>query len=139
LPARVKDALLLGLCLMLASVPCRAFAQVRGPSMENQGELPWNRVVEGDPELGRRIIDEIGCGVCHVIPGIRGARGMVGPSLELFAERNVIAGIVPNTPHWLTLWIEDPPAIAPRTMMPDMGLSSAEARHVAAYLLELHD
>jgi ABC-type amino acid transport substrate-binding protein len=33
-----------------------------------------------------------GCGDCHTIPGVTGARGRVGPTLEKFGERAIIAG-----------------------------------------------
>lgn len=99
----------------------------------------WKRVEGGDPRAGRGLIAAYGCGVCHIVPGVPGARGTVGPSLEAFGARNVIAGIVPNTPGTLVRWIDNPVAIAPRTMMPPMGLSPAEVRHVAAYLMSLQD
>ena len=37
----------------------------------------------------------------------------------------------------LTAWLRDPPAIDPSTAMPDLGLSEAEALHMAAYLYTL--
>jgi cytochrome c551/c552 len=33
----------------------------------------------GDPERGRSLIQAYGCGTCHTIAGVRGARGRVGP------------------------------------------------------------
>jgi cytochrome c len=99
---------------------------------------PITRQVQGgDPEAGRAVIARYGCGVCHLVPGVSGARGTVGPSLAGFGDRNVIGGIVPNTPDWLVRWISNPPAIAPATMMPAMGLSDEETAHAAAYLLSL--
>jgi cytochrome c2 len=93
--------------------------------------------VGGDPEEGRAVISAYGCGVCHVIPGVGGARGTVGPSLAGFGSRNVIAGNVPNSPAGLTRWLADPPAIAPDTMMPPMGLDADEIEDAAAYLMSL--
>ena len=61
----------------------------------------------------------------------------MGPSLEGFGDRNMIAGIVPNSPSWLTHWLDNPPAIAPDTMMPPMGLDANEIMDVAAYLMSL--
>ena len=95
------------------------------------------RLPAGDPESGRAVIARHGCGVCHLVPGVSGARGTVGPSLAGFGDRNVIGGIVPNTPDWLTRWLDNPPAIAPATMMPAMGLSDGEIADAAAYLLSL--
>ena len=95
------------------------------------------QLVGGEPELGRALIGSYGCGTCHTIEGIPGARGRVGPILDDYATRSMLAGIVPNTPPILVAWLMDPPAIAPRTAMPAMGISEAEARHIAAYLYSL--
>lgn len=91
----------------------------------------------GDPELGRQVIRDAGCGACHTIPGVRGARGMVGPPLTNFAHRTFIAGAAPNTPDTLVRWVRDPRAIEPHTAMPDLGLDDRQARAVAAYLYTL--
>lgn len=91
----------------------------------------------GDPERGVAVIRDVGCGSCHMIPGIRSANGRVGPPLTFFASRTYIAGRVPNTPSNLVLWIENPPAIDPKTAMPSLGLSEQQARDAAAYLYTL--
>lgn len=78
-----------------------------------------------------------GCGSCHEIPGISGARGSVGPSLDGFRHRAYVAGILPNEPGALVRWLVDPTVHAPQTAMPDLGLSENEARDMAAYLYTL--
>jgi cytochrome c1 len=95
------------------------------------------RVLGGNPEFGQLLIAEHGCTACHVIPGVAGFTGTVGPSLEGFGRRAYIAGVLPNRPMMLTAWLRDPPAIDPATAMPALGLSEAEARDVAAYLYGL--
>ncbi|HEY7384201.1 MAG TPA: c-type cytochrome [Beijerinckiaceae bacterium] len=95
------------------------------------------RIVGADPERGRALIRAYGCGTCHSIDGVRGARGTVGPPLNAFAQRSVVAGILPNTPRVLVSWLMDPPALDPRTAMPAMGLDGRQARDVAAYLYTL--
>jgi mono/diheme cytochrome c family protein len=95
------------------------------------------RIANAEPERGRALIHAYGCGTCHRIGDVRGARGTVGPPLDNFAERSVVAGILPNTPRVLVAWLVDPPAIDARTAMPAVGLDEAEARHVAAYLYTL--
>lgn len=97
----------------------------------------FRQVIGGDPERGRALIADYACGVCHAIPGIRGARGSVGPDLNRFGSRDLIAGIVPNRPDLLVLWLEEPAAIAPDTGMPDVGVSHEEAEDIAAYLATL--
>jgi cytochrome c1 len=40
-------------------------------------------------------------------------------------------------PENLERWLMDPPSINPHTAMPNLGIDSAEARDVAAYLYSL--
>ena len=54
--------------------------------------------VQGDRSEGRRLIDRFECGVCHTIPGVAGAGGVVGPPLNGFGRRTLIGGVLPNTP-----------------------------------------
>lgn len=94
-------------------------------------------LANGDPERGRREIVRLQCGVCHVIPGVRAARGRVGPSLEGFARRIYLAGKWPNEPHHLESWLRDPPRMAPLTAMPALVHDDQSARDIAAYLYTL--
>lgn len=78
-----------------------------------------------------------GCGSCHVIPGVSGARGTVGPSLAGLRNRAYVAGVLPNQPASLVRWLMDPTVHAPQTAMPDLGVTESEARDMAAYLYTL--
>jgi mono/diheme cytochrome c family protein len=95
------------------------------------------RIAGAEPDRGRSLIQAYGCGTCHTIDGIRGAYGTVGPPLDRFAQRSVVAGILPNTPRVLVAWLIDPPALEPRTAMPAVGLDESQARDIAAYLYTL--
>jgi cytochrome c1 len=95
------------------------------------------RVADARPAAGKAIIFRVGCGVCHIIPGIPGANGTVGPSLESFAERNLIGGVVPNRPELLAQWVRDAPSLIEETGMPDLPITEEEARNVAEYLYTL--
>jgi cytochrome c2 len=96
------------------------------------------RAIAGaDPEKGRSLIHDYGCGTCHMIEGVRGARGKVGPTLADYARQHLLAGFLPNTPRYLVAWLVDPVALSPRTGMPAQGLSETEARHIASYLYSL--
>jgi len=88
----------------------------------------------GDAERGRAALVELECGACHRIPGIPAARGTVGPPLDGFRERVYIAGRHPNVPDHLVAWIRGAPSLDPGTAMPDLDVSEAEARDIAAYL-----
>jgi cytochrome c2 len=96
-------------------------------------------IAGGDPEQGRSLIHSYGCGTCHTIGGVRGARGKVGPQLEDYAQQQLLAGFLPNTPRHLIAWLIDPVALKPETGMPAQGLTEAEAQHIAAYLYTLGD
>jgi len=98
------------------------------------GRAEARTVPGGDAARGRAAIVAAGCGACHVIPGIQGAAGQVGPPLKGVGDRSIVGGVLPNTPDNLIAWLEDPPAYAPRTTMPNLGLSAATARDIAAYL-----
>lgn len=58
-------------------------------------------------------------------------------SLRAWGRRSYIAGRLPNRPDLLAQWIVDPQALVPGTPMPRMGVSLADAQHIAAYLLSL--
>jgi cytochrome c len=91
----------------------------------------------GDPGRGQQALQRFGCGACHVIPGVTGARGAVGPPLTSFASRTIVAGRLSNTPDNLTRWIQDPQSIEPGNAMPNLDVSQSDARDMAAYLLSL--
>jgi cytochrome c len=101
------------------------------------GRPPSRLVRGGDPDRGKEQIVAYGCGSCHVIPGVSGARGLVGPPLTQFAHRAYIAGEVPNNEDFLVQWISVPQSIEPGTVMPNLGVSNAQARDIAAYLYTL--
>ncbi len=101
------------------------------------GAPPALRPVGGSPEAGRRIVEALGCGACHRIPGVPNARGEIGPDLAGFARRGYIAGHIPNTPGRLEAWLRNPPAIDPDTAMPDLGMDSRQIRDVASFLYQL--
>lgn len=99
---------------------------------------PYRTVSGGNAKRGEAALEHYGCGSCHVIPGVRNANGMVGPPLVWFGRRTVIAGEVANTPDELIAWIVDPQQIEPTTAMPNLGVTEADARDMAAYLYRLH-
>lgn len=79
-----------------------------------------------------------GCPTCHVIPGVPGAVGKVGPSLAGLAQRSYLAGVLPNTPENLERWVMHPQKFQPGVAMPEMSVSSEDARRIAAFLESMH-
>jgi cytochrome c1 len=82
-------------------------------------------------------MERLQCGACHVIPGVPGARGQVGPPLDAYGRRVYIAGKLPQDTALLARWIADAPSLSPGTAMPKIEMTAAEARAMAIYLHSL--
>lgn len=78
---------------------------------------------------GREAAQRLGCGACHVIPGVW-PKGTTGPSLIEFRSRGMIAGRHANQPHELAAFLLDPAG----TAMPHQPMTRQEAADIAAYL-----
>jgi cytochrome c len=98
---------------------------------------PPAEVPDGDPARGARLINELGCGSCHTVPGVRDAGGLVGPPLNRFGSRAYIGGELTNNGSNLQRWVRNPQDVEPGTAMPNLGVSEIDARDIAAYLLSL--
>jgi cytochrome c2 len=131
---RYRSVYLVLILLLLIGTGIYAGYQVK---FDQDARIRATALTMGDPDLGRRLSKRYGCAGCHNIPGVPGAQGMVGPSLQGFAARVYIGGVATNSPDTLIQWIENPRSIDPKTAMPVTGISRAEARHVAAYLYTL--
>lgn len=88
----------------------------------------------GSAVRGQHLFIGYGCGGCHAVKGVGGARGLVGPPLDGTAARSIIAGRLQNTPHNLERWIADPQGVSPGTAMPNLGVEPQESRDIAAFL-----
>lgn len=91
----------------------------------------------GDAAQGRAVVSARHCGVCHEIPRVTGATGVIGPPLDQLWRRSFIAGTLANTPDNLVRWIRDPHGVDPTTAMPVLGLDDRQARDVATFLYSL--
>lgn len=107
------------------------------PGVVACGEHPALKIAGADPESGKAAIERYGCIACHAIPGIAGQAGNVGPPLQGIGQRAYLGGILANTPQEMVRWLRNPPAADPKTAMPALGLSEAEAQDIAAYLYTL--
>jgi cytochrome c len=90
--------------------------------------------LDGDPERGRLLLRQFGCGACHRISGVADAQGNVGPPLDGVRSRVYLAGVLPNSPENMTRWIRAPRAFEPQTAMPNLGVGEEHARDMVAYL-----
>jgi cytochrome c len=114
---------------LVAAIPMGGYDVASSPAVAVVGR--------GDAERGRKLLAQYQCGSCHTIPGVPSAGGQQAPSLQSFGLRSYIAGRVVNRAELLQRWISQPQALVPGTAMPSMGVSPDDARHMAAYLLEL--
>ena len=88
----------------------------------------------GSSKNGAALIAQYGCGSCHIVPGVAGANGLVGPPLTHMGRRVYIAGMLRNSPENMIAWLENPQAIVAGNVMPRMGLNRNQAQDIAAYL-----
>ena len=94
-----------------------------------QAQIEPNRASIEAITRGKATAQRLGCGACHIVPGIW-PRGTTGPPLENFARRGMIAGKLPNRPDTLTAFLLDPSG----TAMPRQPMTLAEATDLAAFL-----
>lgn len=107
-----------------------------------QGLAPATDSSGADMGKGRQLLETKGCGSCHVFTGVaalpsssppamepkafeRGHR--LAPDLRVARERMTAARMI--------AWLEDPKAVKPDSAMPNIALTPAEARDIAAYVL----
>ena len=83
---------------------------------------------------GKRVFETTSCINCHAVSGTA-ADGRFGPDLTHLMSRSTLAsGAAENTPANLRLWIQNPNAIKPGSLMPAMKLSDGDLDAVSAYL-----
>jgi cytochrome c2 len=104
---------------------------------QSEASESWSGPVDGDPARGAAEIRYVGCGSCHMIPGIAGADGLVGPPLDFISRRIYIAGVLRNTPQNMMAWLQNPQKFVPGNAMPNMNLSEEQSRNITAYLYTL--
>jgi cytochrome c oxidase subunit 2 len=87
---------------------------------------------------GRQVFERNACMNCHRIDGTS-ANGRFGPDLtHLMSRATIAAGAAENSHDNLRLWIKDPSAIKPGSLMPAMKLSDADLDAVVSYMETLH-
>lgn len=91
---------------------------------------------EGAVVDGQQAFD-LRCGACHTVRG-GGAGGIAGPDLtHLMSRANIAAGLLPNTPGYLSAWIADPQRLKPGTLMPRVVLAAGELQAIGGFLQTL--
>ncbi|MFN4295651.1 MAG: c-type cytochrome [Brevundimonas sp.] len=98
---------------------------------------PARTVPAGDPQHGLEVMNRVGCGSCHAIPGVDWPEGQVGPPLNAMGRRALIGSGLPNRPETLIPYLIDAPSVDEGSPMPPMPITEEEARDIAAYLYGL--
>jgi cytochrome c2 len=123
------------LLIVAAILALTAIALYSGSMGIGRAQTLLTTAAFGDTGPAPGLMIRYGCAGCHIIPGVPGARGQVGPSLAGFSRRLYVGGAAVNTPDNLVRWLINPRDLSPHTAMPATGVDEAEARQIAAYLL----
>jgi cytochrome c2 len=100
--------------------------------------------IEGtNPAMGRELLDVKGCVLCHRMTGVPTMHGTLLPVGINPREMSRAMRLAPDlrftrdrySAATLVAWLLDPAKIKPDTLMPRMGLTEAEAKNIAAYIL----
>jgi cytochrome c oxidase subunit II len=79
-------------------------------------------LAQGDPSKAQAWLAVGGCVGCHTIGGNPMMLGVTGPNLTHVGSRNTIgAGLFPNDPKHLALWIKNARLMKPGIVMPTIG------------------
>jgi cytochrome c oxidase subunit 2 len=98
----------------------------REPAMEDESTV-----------TGRRVFETTACINCHTVRGTV-ANGRFGPDLtHLMSRATLASGAAENTPENLRVWLKDPDAIKPGSLMPAMKLPDAELDALVRYMQSL--
>jgi len=91
--------------------------------------------IQDEKEIaGRRVFETTACINCHAVGGTN-ATGRFGPDLtHLMSRSTIAAGAAENTKENLRMWIQNPDAIKPGSLMPAMQLTDADLDALVRYL-----
>jgi len=78
------------------------------------------------PVAGKAYFSQVGCATCHRVGG---EGGITGPDLTMIGFR--------HSEKWLDVWLQNPAAWKPGTMMPNKQLSPAARGAIVSYLATL--
>jgi cytochrome c len=131
---RIQPRLIAGACAIGAVAIITASAAAVVYSSRSQTDRVARVITGGEANRAPAILRRYGCSGCHTIPGIPGADGQVGTSLEGIRSRVYVGGVATNSSENLIRWIVSPQSFNPASAMPATGISENEARDVAAYL-----
>jgi cytochrome c oxidase subunit 2 len=117
-----------------AKMLLRVYVQSRDDFARWIQEQRQPAIVNDAVSRGQRVFETTACVNCHTVSGTI-ANGHFGPDLTHLMSRDTIAaGAAPNTAENLRLWIRNPDAIKPGSLMPAMQLNDQDLDALTAYL-----
>ena len=100
-----------------------------------------SKPADAGPDIAERGQDAFtanGCAGCHTIDGHPTANAKIGPNLSHFGSRTTLAaGILHNTPENLAAWIQNPQAVKPGNVMPNLNVRPRDVEVLVEYLHSL--
>ena len=124
--------------LALNEEQARLIAGYFVPGPEKEGDFTGVDLTQG-----RELLDTRGCGSCHTFTGVPPLKSSA-PSVRMRGKARAKAvRLAPDLQSTrerfqsghLVQWLLDPKSLKPDTLMPREGLTSQEARNIAAYIL----
>jgi mono/diheme cytochrome c family protein len=134
---RMSDDDLWSVVAFLKELPRLSPRSYRDLSSGEAARRDAEAFAEPDPARGAKALKQYGCVACHAIPGQVGPEARLGPTLHGIGSREVLGGVLPNTPGNMVRWLRDPHAFSPDSAMPALGVTERDARDIAAYLGKL--
>src|SRR5262249_21277171 len=94
-------------------------------------------VEDESARAGRRVFETTACINCHTVRGTA-ANGRFGPDLtHLMSRATIASGAAENTAENLRVWLREPDAIKPGSLMPAMKVADAELDELVRYMQSL--
>jgi cytochrome c oxidase subunit 2 len=104
-----------------------------GASIQQRGQQGGGK--DAQYAAGEKLFASKGCVACHSLQAVDAPKGMVGPNLANVGARSHIgAGTLKNTDANLARWIRDPQGIKKGVLMPNLGITEADAQALVAFL-----
>ena len=124
------------LILPLVGIGLTAAVLAQHFSEEQDRRTRAETISGGNVDRGKQRFIAYGCGGCHSMTAVPGARGLVGPTLDGVGSRVMLGGRLENRPDNLMRWIADPQGVSPGTAMPNLGVTPEDRRDIAAFLYD---
>ncbi len=114
-----------------------AIAALAGGCELGERKLPYAKAPPAQMVRGQQLLAQYQCGSCHAIPDVPSRAARSARRLRPSAARSYIAGRVPNRSRRAGALDRLAASAGARHRDAHMGVSPADARDMAAYLLAL--